>query len=207
MISPQELLELVTETRSTRRFKNTRRIDSEILKKLAELARLTPSSRNFQPLKYILINDRQKCADVFSCLNWAAAIAKWGGPNEEERPAGYIVVLGDQELANKEPRPGSSKYSVDPGIAVQTMHLGAKAYGLGSCILASVDRDRFRELFTVDSRYEILLVLALGYPDEQIKIEPMPENGEVKYWRDEQEIHHVPKRSAEEVILAEYLEG
>ncbi len=193
----RELTQLVAETRSVRRFKSSIKVETRVLRELIELARLTPSSRNRQPLKYILINDEGARNMTFSCLSWAKALQEWGGPTESERPAAFIVILGDSQL--------SDNYSVDPGIVAQTIMLGAKARGLSGCILASVDRDRFREQFSIGKRYDILLALAFGVAGEKVIIEPMPDDGSHHYWRDENEVHHVPKRSVSELILKEYL--
>jgi len=190
-------LQLVANSRTVRRFKSEVSVNGEILRELIDLARLTPSSKNMQPLKYILVNETQSRVDVFSCLNWAKALTKWGGPTESERPGAYIIILGDSQVAEK--------FSVDPGIVAQTMRLGAQTRGLGGCIIASIDRDMLREKLSIDSRFEILLILALGIPDEKVVIEPLPENGSIDYWRDNEEVHHVPKRSVEELVVCEFL--
>ena len=188
---------LVSETRSVRRFKANEHITNATLRELVNLARLTPSSRNRQPLKYIIVNSSEARAIVFSCLNWAKALSEWGGPAESERPSAYVIILGDLGIVES--------FSVDPGISAQTIMLGARARGLGGCILASVDRDKLRAELVIADRYEILLALALGVPAETVKIEPMPSSGEYNYWRDEEQIHHVPKRSLEEIVIGEYL--
>ena len=192
----QEFDRLVMQARSVRRYKGDIPVTMETLRELIGLARVTPSSRNNQPLKYILVNGTEAREHLFSCIGWAAALTSWGGPAKSERPAAYIIILGDKSV--------SEKFSVDHGIVAQTMNLGARVRGLGGCMIASVDRPKLRSLLKIDDRYEILLVLVLGVPDEEITIEPMPSDGKVKYWRDENEVHHVPKRSLEELIVGEF---
>ena len=199
-----DYFDLIVKSRSTRRFINKESIPGKDLKDLIEVARLTPSSKNKQPLKYIIINDRNRCADVFGCLGWAKALSKWSGPAESERPAAYIIILGDSSAADPSIMAGA-KYSVDPGIVAQSIMLGAKAKGFSGCILASVDHDKLREAFGIDNRYDILLITALGKPGENIFIEPLPDDGSINYWRDDEQNHHVPKRSVEELVVSEYL--
>lgn len=199
-----DLHDLVVRSRSTRRFINETAIPSQDLWDLVELARLSPSSKNKQPLKYILVNDRSRCSDVFSCLGWAKALHKWSGPTESERPAAYIIILGDSEVGDSLSIVGA-KYSVDPGIVAQTIMLGAKAKGFGGCILASIDHEKLRDKFEINQKFDIQLIVALGYPAEKVFLEPIPEDGSTNYWRDAEDNHHVPKRSTEEIVISEYL--
>jgi nitroreductase len=185
--------DLVKSSRSRRRFYQDVAIDYGMLKELVDLARLTPSARNQQPLKYILSNTAEKNAMIFSCLSWALDLKGWGGPTESERPSAYIIILGDTEIAKT--------FGCDHGIAAQTIMLGAVDKGLGGCILASIKKDRLQELLAIPDRYEILLTLALGKPKEQVIIEPVGKNGDVKYWRDSLGVHHVPKRALDDIIV------
>ncbi len=187
---------LVAQARSIRRFKADIPVSAEVLRDLIDLTRFTPSSRNLQPLKYIPVNEPDAREGLFNCLSWAGALKDYSGPSETERPGGYIVILGDTSIRNS--------FKCDHGIVAQTIQLGARARGLGCCIIASVNRDRFRELFDLDEQYEILLVLALGVPAEEVRIESLPDDGNIDYWRDDEGIHHVPKRSLEEVIVKEF---
>lgn len=186
--------ELVLKNRSYRRFHEDVVIDIETLKQLVDLARLTASAANKQPLKYMLSCDRRKNALIFSNLAWAGYLKDWPGPPEGERPSGYIIMLGDTEISNT--------FNFDNGIAAQTILLGAASRGLGGCMIASIQRDKLREALNIPARCEIVLVIALGKPKETVVIEKMGPEGDVKYWRDSEGKHHVPKRSLEEVILS-----
>jgi len=112
------------------------------------------------------------------------------------KPSGYIVILGDQII--------STEYLADPGIACQSILLGAVEQGLGGCILASVDRNKLRKLLNITEQYEILYVIAIGKPQEEVIIEETDEKNDIKYWRDQQDRHHVPKRPLKKIILQEY---
>jgi nitroreductase len=185
--------ELVKNSRSRRRFYQDVAVESETLRELVELARLTPSARNQQPLRYILSNTPEKNAKIFSCLSWALDLKGWGGPAEGERPSAYIIILGDTEIAKS--------IGCDHGIAAQTIMLGAVDKGLGGCIMASVKKEQLRELLAIPARYEVLLVVALGKPKEQVIIEPVGKSGDIKYWRDSLGLHHVPKRALDDIIV------
>lgn len=185
--------DLVKANRSYRRFYNDAPIDRETLLDLVDDARLIASARNAQPLKYIISSEPQKNALIFSCLSWAAYIKDWKGPVEDERPTAYIVILGDTEI--------SLSFGCDHGIAAQTILLAAVEKGLGGTIIGSVKKDELIKKLNIPENYEVLLVIALGKPKEEVVIEPMGVNGDIKYWRDEKQIHHVPKRSLEEIVI------
>ena len=186
------MIDLVLRNRSYRRYDENSRLSEDYLRKLVNLARLCPSSRNQQALKFILISSREKCDMLFPSLAWAGYIKGWDGPAEGERPPAYIIILGDNELGKS--------FSTDLGIAAQTILLGAAEDGFGGCMIASVKREKVRADFNIPDIYDILLVLAVGKPVETVVIEDM-KGGDIKYWRDELGVHHVPKRGLNEIIV------
>jgi len=190
------LEDLVRKNRSYRRFREDVAVEAETLRELVNLARLSASGANLQPLKYVLSCDPGTNAMIFPRTRWAGYLKDWPGPAEGERPAAYIVILGDTEI-----RPS---FGCDHGIAAQSIMLGAAERGLGGCMIGSIDRDGLRQALAIPERYEILLVLALGTPAEDVVLEDVDPDGDVKYYRDAQGVHHVPKRSLDEVILREY---
>jgi len=185
--------DLILKNRSYRRFYQEFDIKLETLKDLVDLARLSASARNAQPLKYILSCQPQKNSLIFPHLSWAGYLTNWSGPCEGERPSAYIIILGDTEI--------SRSFGCDHGIAAQSILLGATEKGLGGCMIASVDRDELRKVLNIPSQYEILLVLALGKPKETVVIEMIEPGGDTKYWRDSKGIHHVPKRALDDIII------
>jgi len=185
--------DLILKNRTYRRFYQDERIDRKTLEELVDLARLSASGANLQPLKYILSFDDQKNSLIFPCLRWAGYLKDWDGPEEGERPSAYIVMLGDKEI--------SKNYSWDPGIACQSILIGACEKGLGGCIFGSVDRKRLAESLGIPDRYEILVVIALGKPLETVVLEEADASGDIRYWRDENQVHHVPKRKLKDIIL------
>ncbi len=127
-------------------------------------------------------------------LAWAGALPDWDGPEEGERPSAYIVIVCDGSIAKNK--------MWDEGIAAQTIMLGAAEKGLGGCMIGSINRSQLAETLGLDSeRYHISLVLALGKPKETVVTVPVGEDGSTTYYRDENQVHYVPKRSLEEIIL------
>jgi nitroreductase len=188
------LKDLILKNRSYRRFFQDEEIVAKTLKELINLARFTATAANLQSLKFMLINNSGENEKVFSCLKWAGYLKDWNGPEEGEKPSAYIIVLNNIEIYQNA--------SYDVGLACQSILLGAVERGLGGCILGSVNRDSLRELFYIPAKYEICLVIALGKPKEEVVIDDI-RNEDIKYWRDENAVHHVPKRKMEDLIFYE----
>jgi len=189
------LRDTVVTNRSIRRFRQDERVMVGTLRQLVDLARQSASGANLQRLRYILVTDPDACARLFPHLAWAGYLVDWKGPAEGERPPSYIIMLSDGVL------PSASAY--DPGVAGQTITLGAADHGLGACMLGAIDRKGVRRDLNVPEGFDIILVIAIGWPAETAVIEEVGPDGDIKYWRDEKGIHHVPKRRLEDIILAE----
>ncbi len=187
------LKDLIAQNRSRRRFDQSVTISQETLRELVDLARLSASGMNRQPLKYILSNDPARNAKIFPHLAWALNLEDWPGPAEGERPSAYIIILGDTRI--------HESAGVDHGIAAQSIMLGATEKGLGGCMLASIKRPALRRDLDIPAHLDILLVLALGQPAEEVVIDKLGADGDTRYWRDAGDVHHVPKRSLDELIV------
>jgi nitroreductase len=188
--------DLILKNRSYRRFHEEYKIKLSTLKELINLARLSASGANRQPLKYIISSDSATNKKIFPYLAWAGYLKDWDGPMEGERPSGYIIILGDKNI--------SPSFGCDHGIAAQSILLGAAEEGLGGCMIGSIERNNLRNAFNISDNFEILLVIALGKPKEEIILEEMESNGDIKYYRDNKTIHHVPKRKLQDVIIRQY---
>lgn len=184
---------LITKTRSYRRFEESYAIAREELLDLVDCARLSASAGNRQPLKYFLANTAEVNAKIFPHLAWAGYLKDWPGPSAGERPSAYIVILGDTRV-----HPG---FDCDHGIAAQSIMLAATEKGLGGCMIASIRRDALRQALQIPAHLEILLVLALGLPVEKVALEELPPDGDIRYWRDNQQVHHVPKRKLGDILV------
>jgi len=187
-----ELKDLVLRNRSYRRFEETHSVDLRTLESLIELARLSSSGGNRQPLKYLLINDPAGCDRIFPYLAWAGYLKDWQGPEKGERPSAYIIILGDKSA--------SENFGIDHGIAAQSIMLGATELGLGGCMIQSIKREELTDEISLPDKYEILLVLAIGKPVEKVVLEEL-KNDDVRYWREADKSHHVPKRSLKDIIV------
>lgn len=185
--------ELILKNRSYRRFHQEQRIDAATLRELVDLARLSPSGSNLQPLKYVLVTEDQQCATVFDHVAWAGYLSDWPGPAPGQRPSAYIVLLCDTTIATS---PGC-----DHGIAAQTIMLAAADKGIHGCMIGSIQRKELHAALGLDARYDVALILALGYPAEIVQIEPAGADGSIKYYRDDNDVHRVPKRALDDIIV------
>lgn len=189
------LKELVLKNRSYRRFYQNELIDKNQLRHWIDLARLGASGRNSQSLRYLTVTTSELCKNVFENLAWAGYLSDWAGPIEGEQPAAYIIMLNDERL--------SKNYFCDDGIAVQNILLGAVEDGYGGCILRAFKEKNLRELLNISEDYSLIQVVALGKPKEEVVIEEMKDE-DIKYWRDENGVHHVPKRKLEDLVINEF---
>jgi len=187
------LEEIVTRNRSYRRFYQDHEVTIDTLKELVNLARLSATGGNWQPLRFILSCTPEKNAIIFNQLSWASHFKDWAGPIEGERPSAHIIILGDTEIRKN--------FLCDHGIAAQSILLGATEKGLGGCMHITINRPGLRDVLKIPEKYEILLAISIGKPKEKVVIEPVGPDGNVIYWRDSEGVHHLPKRSLEDIIL------
>ncbi len=189
--------QLVKKTRCYRRFYEDVAVDRETLIGVIKLLRFVSSARNAQPLKYVISTDRGMNSKIFGTLKWAGYFKDWDGPEIGERPSAYIVMLRDKNISTED-------FSlIDGGIALQTAMLKLTELGLGGCPIAAVDKQRLFEVLSLeDEKLEILLVLSIGKPKERVVI--VDSRRDIKYYRDEQGIHYVPKRPLDELLIKVY---
>ena len=188
------IIDILQKNRSYHRFDEQVHISEDDLKALVEAARLTASGANLQPLRYHLTAEKSQTDKLFPLLKWAAYLKDWDGPKEGERPVAYITVLRDTEVKDV-----ASK--TDAGIAIQTILLAAVEKGFGGCIFASINRPEWAKQIGIESRYEIMNVVALGVPVEKVQLEEAADKEDIKYYRDENHVHHVPKRKLDDLLL------
>ena len=190
------LSELVKKNRSYRGYDHTRKITREELLELAEAARLCPSSVNMQPFKYYLACEEEKVDAIQKETHWARNLPELQLPHPGKEPTAFIIICQDDRID-----PNLNRYSRDVGIAAQTMLLAAVERGLGGCMIGNFRAGSLSEAISLDEHLHPLLIVAFGKPDEEVILTDVPEDGNVGYYRDEQDRHYVPKRSlAEELI-------
>ena len=182
--------ELVLKNRSTRAFDPERRISREELEQLVDLARLTPSAVNLQPLKYLLSWQEETNALILAHTAWAGLLKDISLPPEGKGPAGYIVICIDTQIAKNA--------ATDVGIAAQTILLGAAEKGLSGCMIGAID-SKLHDLLGLKEQYRISLIVALGKGAEDIRLVETKGN-DTAYYR-EGDAHYVPKRPLEEILI------
>ncbi len=184
--------DLIASTRTIRRFSQEKPVSVEILRHIVDLARLGGSARNLQPWKYMICEQNCHCQAIFPHLGWAGYLPTWQGPAEGERPSAYILCLLDTTISNNA--------DFDLGIASQNLLLGAMEEGIGGCRIASFSKS-LTDLVELPEHLELKLVIALGYPAEDVTLVETGEEGSIKYWHGTGKEHFVPKRPLAEVLL------
>jgi len=188
--------EIIARTRTFRRFNQKEVISTAVLHELIDLARLGGSARNCQPWQYMVVNDPELCAKIFPHLGWAGYLSDWKGPSEGERPSAYILcLLNSNWLKGSE---GEAQF--DLGVATQNILLGAMAKRIGGCRIGAFNPN-LATLFQLPEHLRLSLVIALGKPRETVILEEGKGDDDIKYWRDEHGVHHVPKRSLESCLI------
>lgn len=185
------LLDLVKRARSFRRYDPTKPVSTDDLKEFVEAARLTPSAGNLQRLRYLAVTEKSEILTLTKEVKWAGYLTDWDGPSDGEAPAAYLILLSPEST-------GVSQ--IDVGIAAETILLAAAEKGVGGCMILNFPREALTERYKLAGKYKIELVISLGVPAEKVEIEEMKE-GNVRYYRDQNDVHRVPKRALSEVFL------
>jgi nitroreductase len=186
------LKELILKNRSCRRFHEEVAIPTETLMSLIDLARISSSARNAQSIKYVISNTPEKNALIFPQLSWAGYLKDWNGPKAGERPSAYLIMLSDTRITDN--------YFCDEGIFANNILLGATEMGLGGCMIGSVERVKLQKALKIPKYFKIIQVVATGKPKEVVVLEEAID-GNIKYYRDAEGVHHVPKRPLSELIV------
>ncbi len=188
------LHDIISEARSIRRFDMSKPVSKETLTEFVDSLRFIPASCNFQALKYLIITDKDGCRFMRENTRWAALLPEYNGPADDESPTAYMIICHDTLITENE-----TMYLKDVGIAAQTVNLLAREKGIGCCMIGSFNISGVSEYFNLPENIKPKLTLALGYPDEFPVCED--EAGSVAYYRDENNIHHVPKRKSKDLII------
>lgn len=193
---------LVRRARTCRRFDESMRVPREFLLELAELAHLAPCGANAQRLRFHVVCDAEECSSLFEKLAWAGALKDWSGPVEGERPTGYIAILAERPAPGK---PAAPITEADAGIAAQTMMLAARSATpeVAACMFKAFPPRAIDVMGLDGDKYEVKLIMVFGVPAETQVIDAIDSNpdGSINYWRDEAQVHHVPKRPLADVLV------
>ena len=185
-------IELMRKRRTIRKF-TQEPLPHEALLTCVDCARLSPTSANLQALKFKVVETPELCAEVFTTVLWAGYLRPNGTPQEGERPTAYIVTVQDTSLRAAAPL-------VDMGAAMLSMILAAEEQGIATTWIGSVDHEKLHDILKLPEHCKVLEVLALGYPAQKAQAVPM-QDGDVRYWLEEDGTLSVPKRSLEEILL------
>ena len=189
------LEDIIYKRRTIRRFKQDP-ISLDILKKLINFARVAPMATNIQSLEFIIVENANIREKLFPLVNFASLLPQdQRTPEKGREPTAYIIVLVNTKIRR-------ILVDFNVGAAVENILLGAVNFGLGSCWMANINRNKIRELFEIPEYYDIKHVISLGYPDEESIMEPYEDS--FKYWKDDDGHMHVPKRALEEIIFKIY---
>ena len=188
------LKRLIMVDRSIGGFDNARTVGKDTLMSLINLTRFCASGRNLQPLKYRIVCESDECAKVFPLLKWAGYLSDWDGPVKDERPTAYLVQCLDTRMTENQ--------MCDDGLQLQALTLGARALGIGGCIIKSFNEIGIKKGLGLEDYYKPLYILALGYPVEKVVLEDMSVvDNDIKYYRTPDGVHHVPKRPLSELVI------
>ena len=188
--------DLVIDSRSYRSFDESRKIGKEDMLDLLDTARLCPSAVNLQPLKYRLVYEHDEVENVLASTKWAGLLPDVKLPPDGHHPTAFIAVLCDTSVCEN---PDGARF--DAGIACQTILLQACESGFGGCLIGAFNPAEISAKLLIPKKYKPIVLIALGVPDETVILCNMPESGSTAYFRDSANLHFVPKRSLEEVVI------
>lgn len=183
-----DVVDTIKTRRSIRKFQQ-KPISKEVLRDLVDCARLAPYPANIQPLKFAIVDAEDNLNRIFDYTKWAGYLEN-GRPLDDERPMAYIVILGDKDI--------KGDFKCETGIAGSHIVLAAMEYGIASCWLGALKRDKIAEILELPQNFEVQDIIALGYPMQESRTVELADN--VKYYLDQDKVLNVPKRRLDDVI-------
>jgi nitroreductase len=159
-------------------------------------ARFCASSINIQPLKYFIAYDKEYVDKIQCRIKWARQLPQMTLPHPGMCPTGFVVICQDKNISDN-----LNRFMKDVGIVAQSMLLMAVEEGLGGCMIGNFAAQDIREGLGLSENLQPLLVVALGKPAETIVLTDVGEDANTAYYRDENDVHYVPKRRLEELLI------
>ena len=188
--------DLIIKNRSYRGYDESYTFTRAQLMEYVDGARFCASSVNFQPLKYYIAWDKIDVDRIQSRIKWARQLPQIRLPHPGMCPTGFIVICQDRTISDN-----LDRFMKDVGIVAQSILLMAVEEGLGGCMIGNFDPEDIREGLGLPEHLYPMLVVALGKPAETIILTDVGENGQTAYYRDENDVHYVPKRSLGELLI------
>ena len=188
--------ELVKQSRSFRGYDESRKITREELAELVDCARFAPSSVNMQPFRYYLACEKEQLEKIQPLTGWARALPEKRLPYPGHRPTAFIVICQETDWQEN-----LARFQKDVGIVAQTMLLAAAEKGLGGIMIGNFSPEKVSAALALPAHLVPMLIVAFGKPDETIVLTEAAPGDDLNYYRDENDVHYVPKRRLEDVIL------
>lgn len=188
--------DLIIKNRSYRGYDESYSFTREQLMNYVDGARFCASSINIQPLKYFIAYKKEDVDKIQCRIKWARQLPQITLPHPGMCPTGFIVICQDKGISDN-----LNRFMKDVGIVAQSMLLMATEEGLGGCMIGNFGAQDIRDGLGLADNLQPLLIVALGKPAETIVLTDVGEDGNTAYYRDENDIHYVPKRSLEELLI------
>jgi len=150
---------LIEKRRSIRKFKSIP-VEQEKVDRIIEAALRSPSSRGFNPWRFIVVDQPELLEKLSRAKPHGASFLKGA-------PLG-IVICADEKRTDV--------WVEDASIATIFIQLAAQAVGIGSCWIQIRKREHdelmtaesyIRSIFDIPDHFRIESMVALGYPDEE----------------------------------------
>ena len=188
--------DLIIKNRSYRGYDESYAFTREQLENYVDGARFCASSINIQPLKYFIAWKKEDVDKIQCRIKWARQLPQMTLPHPGMCPTGFVVICQDKNISDN-----LNRFMKDVGIVAQSMLLMATEEGLGGCMIGNFSAQAIRDGIGLPEDLQPLLVVALGKPAEKIVLTDVGADGSTAYYRDENDVHYVPKRSLEELLI------
>ena len=188
--------DLVVKSRSYRGYDESRKVSREELLELVDCARFAPSSVNGQPFRYLMVYEKEKVDRLQALTGWARALPDLKLPHPGKCPTAFIVICQNTEWDDN-----LNRYLRDVGAVAQTMLLAAAEKDLGGIMIGNFSPERVAQAMDLPETIVPMLIVAIGRPDEKIVLTEIENGQSTKYYRDEQDVHYVPKRKLEDIVI------
>ena len=141
-----EVFECIRRRRTIREYKSDP-IPEDVLEKILQAGRWSPSSSNSQPWHFVVVQDPSTLSELGRIATQGSFIS--------DAPLAIVIVMENA------PRP-----QLDAGRAIQQMELVAWAEGLGTCFVGvRIEEQQIavKELLNIPSDLELITIMPYGY--------------------------------------------